>query len=312
MLIKTRPQVPTSEITDPEAFKIRRSLIKGGLLMLAATECVMPKLGNALVKPETTSPATLTPTPKSAIENYTNYYEYSYTKEDSTQLAQTLPIDPWSIEISGEIAKPGCYHLEDLLQKFPTEERIYRFRCVEAWAMVVPWLGFPLQALIKQVQPNANARFVEFTSILAPESMPNMRLNSLLNWPYTEALRIDEAVHPLTLLATGLYGAPLAKQNGAPIRLVVPWKYGFKNIKAIVKIHFTQNQPISSWSRAVPDEYGFYANVNPNVAHPRWSQATERLIGSRFFTPRRQTELFNGYGEQVANLYSNINLKRYF
>ncbi len=312
MLIKIQNELPEHAITPPEVYAARRTFLKYGLtttLTLGSgllSQPAFPQLGQA------EDPAKLELTPLKHIQNYTNFYEYSYNKEDSSIWAQNLTLDPWSIEINGAVARPGHYHLEDILHRFPAEERIYRFRCVEAWAMVVPWLGFPLADLLKLVEPTSKARFVQFTSVLRPEVMPNTRRSSMLIWPYTEALRLDEALHPLTLLAFGMYGKPLAKQNGAPLRLVVPWKYGFKSIKAIVKISLLEQQPISSWSLAAPKDYGFYANVNPSVPHPRWSQATERLLGSRFFTPRRRTELFNGYAEQVGELYSHLDLERNF
>ncbi|MEQ1635743.1 MAG: protein-methionine-sulfoxide reductase catalytic subunit MsrP [Methylococcales bacterium] len=312
MLIKTKQEILASEITAPEVFKNRRTLIKAGIATLTLGAGLIPELSEAIDQSTPVKEAKLTPTPLKYIRNYTNYYEFSYNKEGSTDLAQKLTTDPWSVEISGAAEKPGLYHLEDLLRQNPSQERVYRFRCVEAWAMVIPWLGFPLADLLKRVQPTSKARFVEFTSVLKPEIMPNANSKSMLAWPYKEALRIDEAMHPLTFLATGMYGETLAKQNGAPLRLVVPWKYGFKNIKAIVKIHLSENQPISSWTQAAPEEYGFYANVNPDVSHPRWSQRSERVLASGFFTPRKHTELFNGYAEQVAALYANMDLKRYF
>ena len=312
MLIKIQNELPEHAITPPEVYAARRTFLKYGLtttLTLGSGLLSQPAFPQ-IRQPE--DPAKLELTPLKHIQNYTNFYEYSYNKEDSSIWAQNLTLDPWSIEINGAVARPGHYHLEDILHRFPAEERIYRFRCVEAWAMVVPWLGFPLADLLKLVEPTSKARFVQFTSVLRPEVMPNTRRSSMLIWPYTEALRLDEALHPLTLLAFGMYGKPLAKQNGAPLRLVVPWKYGFKSIKAIVKISLLEQQPISSWSLAAPKDYGFYANVNPSVPHPRWSQATERLLGSRFFTPRRRTELFNGYAEQVGELYSHLDLERNF
>lgn len=310
MIIKTHKELPAHLITDPEHFNQRRQLLKNTLALGLGTS--LGKSQDIVAAQQTVASTTLEPSPLRHIRNYTNYYEFSYTKDAATELAQKLVIDPWSITISGEVAKPGVYHLEELLKLFPQEERIYRFRCVEAWSMVVPWLGFPLAKFFERVEPNAKARFVEFTSYSSPDIMPNVSKGSMLIWPYTEALRLDEAMHPLTLLATGIYGQPLAKQNGAPIRLVVPWKYGFKSIKAITKIHLSENQPLSSWTRNAPNEYGFYANVNPSVPHPRWSQNSERLLGSDLFSPRRKTELFNGYGEQVAPLYANLDLTRHF
>ncbi|MEQ1530019.1 MAG: protein-methionine-sulfoxide reductase catalytic subunit MsrP, partial [Methylococcales bacterium] len=214
-------------------------------------------------------------------------------------------------EIAGETEKPGLYNWEDILKANPLQERIYRFRCVEAWSMVVPWLGFPLGEMLQRFKPTSKAKFVEFTTLFNPTVMVGQR-SQVLNWPYVEGLRIDEAMHPLSLIATGMYGEELPKQNGAPLRLVVPWKYGFKSIKAIVKINFTETMPISAWNRSAPNEYGFYANVNPDVDHPRWSQRRERVLGSSIFTPKRMTEKFNGYGEQVAGLYSDLDLGKFF
>jgi sulfoxide reductase catalytic subunit YedY len=251
-------------------------------------------------------------TPAEIIKNHTNYYEFSFNKTDATTLAQNLPIDPWSVEISGEVENPGSYYLEDILRQQTLQEYIYRFRCVEAWSMVVPWVGFSLGSLLKTVKPLSTANFVKFTSVYQPKIMPDQGNNAMLEWPYVEGLRMDEAMHPLTILAVGMYGDTLPKQNGAPLRLVVPWKYGFKSIKAIVKIELLKRPPITTWNKFAPNDYGFYANVNPTVAHPRWSQNSERQLGSRFFTPRRQTELFNGYGEQVASLYSDMDLRHFF
>jgi sulfoxide reductase catalytic subunit YedY len=254
----------------------------------------------------------LKPTPVELVKNYTNYYEFTFNKDDSTKLAQSMVIDPWSIEISGEVEKPATYHLEDILSQQTLEERIYRFRCVEGWSMVVPWVGFSLANLLKMAKPLSTAQFVKFTTIEQPETMPNQREKKMLDFPYVEGLRIDEAMHPLTMLAVGMYGEKLPKQNGAPLRLVVPWKYGFKSIKAIVKIELLKKPPLTTWNKSAPQEYGFYANVNPAVSHPRWSQNSERLLGSGFFTSRRQTELFNGYGEQVASLYKDMDLRHFF
>lgn len=251
-------------------------------------------------------------TPAELIKNYTNYYEFSFNKEDSTNLAQNLRTDPWSLEISGEVENPGNYHLEDILRQQTLQEYIYRFRCVEAWSMVVPWVGFSLGDLLKTAKPLSSAKFVKFTAIYQPEAMPKQADKKMLEWPYIEGLRMDEAMHPLTILAVGMYGGMLPKQNGAPLRLVVPWKYGFKSIKAVVKIELLKKPPLTTWNQFAPSEYGFYANVNPAVAHPRWSQNSERQLGSRFFTPRRPTELFNGYGEQVASLYSDLDLRHFF
>jgi len=313
MIIKTKKSIPASEITDPELFKNRRNIIKSlltlsvagsGVGQLVASERSI-SFSESLNKPGTED---LMPTPYGLIQNYTNYYEFSFNKEDSTQLAQKMPIDPWSVEISGEVENGGVFNLEDILGRQTIEEYVYRFRCVEAWSMVIPWMGFPLAELLKWTRPLSSAKFVKFTSIQLPEVMPNLKVNGMIDWPYVEGLRLDEAMHPLTLLATGVYGDRLAKQNGAPLRLVVPWKYGFKSIKAIVKIELLKRAPITSWNGFAPTEYGFYANVNPSVPHPRWSQYSERVLGSGFFTPRRRTELFNGYGPEVAGLYKHMNL----
>lgn len=314
MLIKQKPLVTENEVTDQSIFQNRRNIIKAAL----ATSAVMtvPALAKDNEKiyhrvPNGPYSATLKTTDFEDISQYTNYYEFTTNKTDSTVLAQALPISPWQITIEGEVDKPGRYNLEDILQNNPLEQRIYRFRCVEAWSMVVPWIGFPLAGMLKHFSPTSRAKFVEFTTVLNPEVMPGQRRNSL-DWPYTEGLRIDEAMHPLAFMATGMHDQSLPKQNGAPLRLVIPWKYGFKSIKAIVKIRFTETMPATAWNKKAPGEYGFYANVNPEVPHPRWSQARERVLGASIFTPKRKTEKFNGYGELVAGLYSNMNLNKFF
>jgi sulfoxide reductase catalytic subunit YedY len=246
-------------------------------------------------------------TPYQDITTYNNFYELGLDKSDPARLASTLKPRPWTIEIAGEVKKPLAIDIDTLLSWFPLQERIYRMRCVEAWSMVIPWLGFPLGDLIKKLEPTSRAKYVAFTTLLDPEQLPGQD-EAVLDWPYVEGLRIDEAVHPLTLLAVGLYGKTLPGQNGAPLRLVVPWKYGFKGIKSIVKIELTAQPPPSTWNLAAPSEYGFYANVNPEVDHPRWSQATERRIGEFM---RRQTLPFNGYYE-VASLYSGLDLRKNF
>jgi methionine sulfoxide reductase catalytic subunit len=239
------------------------------------------------------------------ITNYNNYYEFSTGKEAVAPLAASFPTSPWAVEVGGMVNHPKTYSLEDLLKKFTQEERIYRLRCVEAWSMVIPWLGFKLSDLLKEVEPTARAKYVRFTSIMDPKDMPGQS-SPFYPWPYQEGLRLDEAMNDLTILATGLYGKPLPAQDGAPLRLVVPWKYGFKSIKAIVKIELVDQQPATMWSTIASNEYGFYANVNPNVPHPRWSQASERRIGE---SGRRKTLLFNGYADQVAHLYDGLDLK---
>ena len=247
-------------------------------------------------------------TPYESVTTYNNFYEFGTDKADPSQYAATLKPRPWTVTIEGEVARPQVVDIDQLIRWFPLEERIYRMRCVEAWSMVIPWVGIPLRDLLKRVQPTSRAKYVAFTSLLDPAQMPGQR-TALLPWPYVEGLRIDEAMHPLTILAVGLYGRPLPNQDGAPLRLVVPWKYGFKGIKSIVKIRLTEEQPPTTWNLVAPDEYGFYANVNPAVDHPRWSQATERRIGE---FRRRPTLPFNGYAEQVAALYAGMDLRRNF
>jgi methionine sulfoxide reductase catalytic subunit len=247
-------------------------------------------------------------TPFTSVTEYNNFYEFGTDKTDPARYAGTLKARPWTIAIEGEVGRPQRIDIDELLRLFPLEERIYRMRCVEAWSMVIPWVGFPLRDLLDRVQPTSRAKFVAFTSLLDSEQMPGQR-SGVLDWPYVEGLRIDEATHPLTILAVGLYGRTLPNQNGAPLRLVVPWKYGFKGIKSIVRIRLTEQQPPTTWNIASPTEYGFYANVNPAVDHPRWSQVTERRIGEYH---RRPTLPFNGYAEQVAGLYSGIDLRRFF
>ncbi|MDD2737954.1 MAG: protein-methionine-sulfoxide reductase catalytic subunit MsrP [Methylomonas lenta] len=318
MIIKTQKSIPASEITDPLVFQQRRTIIKAmatGMLfpsVNAVASDVKSKAHWPNLSKSQLSGQFGPETPAEISSNYTNYYEFSFNKEDSTELAQNLQTDNWSVEMAGEIEKPGIYHLEDILSQQILQEYIYRFRCVEAWSMVIPWVGFPLSSLIKAVKPLSTARYVKFTTVFQPEIMPKQRINAMLDWPYVEALRMDEAMHPLTILAVGMYGDVLPKQNGAPLRLVVPWKYGFKSIKAITKIEFLKRGPLTTWNQFAPNEYGFYANVNPSVPHPRWSQFSERQLGSGFFTPRRKTELFNGYGEQVASLYSDMDLRHFF
>jgi sulfoxide reductase catalytic subunit YedY len=247
-------------------------------------------------------------TPFKDVTTYNNFYELGLDKGDPARKAHTLKPRPWTVAIEGEVKKPRVVGIDDLLKWFPLEERVYRMRCVEAWSMVIPWLGFPMKRLLDRVEPTSKARFVEMTTLLDSEQLPGQE-SSVLPWPYVEALRLDEAMNPLTLLAVGLYGKPLLGQNGAPIRLVVPWKYGFKGVKSIVKIRLTADQPKTTWAEAAPNEYGFYANVNPEVDHPRWSQASERRVGE---FRRRPTLMFNGYGEQVAALYRGLDLRKNF
>jgi methionine sulfoxide reductase catalytic subunit len=251
-------------------------------------------------------------TPYNDVTTYNNFYEFGTEKEDPARLAHTLKVRPWTVQIEGEVRKPQTLDIDALLKLAPMEERIYRLRCVEGWSMVIPWLGWSLSELIRRVEPTGNARYVEFVTLADRAQMPGLR-SSVLDWPYVEGLRMDEAMHPLTLVAFGLYGESLPKQNGAPLRLVVPWKYGFKSGKSLVKIRFVEKQPLTSWEKSAPSEYGFYSNVNPNVDHPRWSQATERRLGEGgLFEKRRPTLMFNGYEAQVGQLYAGMDLKRFY
>ncbi len=243
------------------------------------------------------------------ITSYNNFYEFGFDKSDPARHAGALTTDPWSVQVDGLVDKPGAYGLDDLLQGVTLEERIYRFRCVEAWSMVIPWIGFELATLLNRVGVQPGAKYVAFETVVRPEEMPGLA-NRSIEWPYREGLRLDEAMHPLTIMATGLYGEPMPKQNGAPIRLVVPWKYGFKSIKSIVRISLVAEMPPTTWNMLQPGEYGFYANVNPTVDHPRWSQASERRVGGGLFAKRQDTLMFNGYGDQVAGLYAGMDLAK--
>jgi len=302
--------IPASEITPIDVFLNRRRFIQ--LAAGVGSAALWPNAIHGAEKlPSSTSSAfgnTDKLTPFEAVSQYNNFYEFSTAKDGPAKLADSLNLRPWTVSIDGEVGNPKVFDIEDLLKLAPMEERIYRMRCVETWSMVIPWLGFPLATLLKQVAPTSKAKYVEFISLYAPEQMPGQK-STVLEWPYREGLRIDEAMHPLSLLSFGLYGEILPKQNGAPIRLVVPWKYGFKSAKSIVKIRLLAEQPTTSWMRAGPNEYGFYANVNPAVDHPRWSQAKERRIGEFL---KRPTLPFNGYAEQVAQLYSGMDLSQNF
>ncbi|KAF3981731.1 MAG: protein-methionine-sulfoxide reductase catalytic subunit MsrP [Methylococcales symbiont of Hymedesmia sp. n. MRB-2018] len=314
MLFKMKKDILTGEITDKLVFQNRRKIIKA--VTATAMASFIPASMSAQIKKYAEIPlgpysASLQVTDIEYVKNYTNYYEFTTNKNDSTILSKALKTSPWSVTVEGEAEKTGVFNLEDILKTNPLEQRIYRFRCVEAWSMVVPWIGFPLANMLKQFKPTSKAKYVEFTTIYNPNVMPGQR-GTALEWPYLEGLRMDEAMHPLSLMATGMYDDELANQNGAPLRLVVPWKYGFKSIKAIVKIRFSETMPATAWNKAGPNEYGFYANVNPEVPHPRWSQSRERILGASIFTPKRNTEKFNGYGAQVASLYSAMDLKKYF
>lgn len=322
MFIKKANDILASEITPKMVYQQRRQFLRqaAALTAVGATASLLPAIGEAAQKfPNVRkSPFSIDekPTDYKDITSYNNFYEFGTDKSDPSKRAQNFRSFPWTVSVEGEVKKPAAYHIEDLLKNHPLEERVYRLRCVEAWSMVVPWVGFPLRDLIQRVAPTSKAKYVEFTSVLDPEQMPGQRpglLGSGLDWPYVEGLRIDEAMHPLTLLAVGLYGEVLPNQNGAPIRLVVPWKYGFKSIKSIVKIRLVEKQPLNTWAKINPQEYGFYSNVNPNVDHPRWSQASERRIGAdSLFSPKRKTLMFNGYADQVAQMYSGMDLKKYF
>ena len=253
------------------------------------------------------------PTKLDSVTTYNNFYEFGPNKDDPARLAHMLRPRPWTIQVDGLVARPKRYDVDELMRLSPLEERVYRLRCVEGWSMVIPWVGYPLASLIKRMEPLSKARFVEFTTLLDPEQFPGQRPGlfsfSSLDWPYVEELRLDEALHPLTLLTFGLYGQVLPNQNGAPVRVVVPWKYGFKSGKSIVRIRLVSEQPKTTWEKAAPHEYGFYSNVNPHVDHPRWSQATERRIGE---FRRRKTLMFNGYADQVASLYAGMDLRKYY
>jgi len=252
------------------------------------------------------------PTAHQDVTTYNNFYEFGTDKEDPALYAKSLRTRPWSVRVEGEVARPQTFDIEQLLKLAPLEERIYRMRCVEGWSMVIPWIGYPLSEVLRRVEPRSQAKFVEFVTLADRQQMPGLR-SSVIQWPYTEGLRIDEAMHPLTLMCVGLYGEVLANQNGAPVRLVVPWKYGFKSAKSLVSIRLVEKQPLTSWMRSAPQEYGFFSNVNPEVAHPRWSQATERRIGEDgLLSRKRKTLMFNGYAEQVATLYAGMDLRKFY
>jgi sulfoxide reductase catalytic subunit YedY len=303
MLIRRPDDLPAREITDESLFRDRRAFLAalGG----AAAAIALPGSAAALVRRAREDDKL---TPYDSVISYNNYYEFGTDKSDPKANAGSLRTSPWTVAVEGEVKKPAAYALDDLLRGFKPVERVYRHRCVEGWSMVVPWMGVPLGDLIKRLEPTSRAKFVEFTTLHDPKQMPGQR-SDILPWPYVEALRMDEAMHPLTLLVTGIYGKPVPNQNGAPLRLVVPWKYGFKGGKSIVRIRFTERMPRTTWNIVLPDEYGFYANVNPTVDHPRWSQAKERRVGELF---KRPTLMFNGYADQVASLYAGMDLRRNF
>lgn len=311
------PRIPASQITPREVWQGRRQWLRqsGAALLAAGGASWAPA---ALANAERSLPDSVKPsqfasdeklTDRNDVVSYNNFYEFGTGKDDPARYAGRMKTDPWSVRVEGEVLKPTTFAIEDLLKLAPMEERIYRLRCVEAWSMVIPWNGYSLSVLLSKVQPTGNAKYVEFVTETQPDVMPGLR-SRVLEWPYIEGLRLDEAMHPLTMLVFGVYGDILPNQNGAPLRLAVPWKYGFKWSKSIVAIRLREKQPTTSWVRVAPQEYGFYANVNPDVPHPRWSQATERRIGAGFFAPRVDTRLFNGYAEQVASLYSGMDLRR--
>jgi len=305
MHIGRKPDIHWTEITDEALYWNRRGWLRAAGFGLATASFLPPFRLSALLPSQDDD---LKPNPWEHITGYNNFYEFGTGKEDPAEHAHTLRTKPWTVKVEGEVKKAGTFDLETLFKGLAWEERIYRMRCVEAWSMVVPWNGYPLAEVIKRLEPTAKARFIEFTTLYDPAQMPGQR-RGILDWPYVEGLRMDEAMHPLALLVTGIYGKPIPNQNGAPVRLIVPWKYGFKGGKSIVKIRFTADQPRNTWNISAPNEYGFYANVNPTVDHPRWSQKTERRIGK---LRRQPTLMFNGYADQVAHLYQGMDLRKNF
>ena len=317
MLIRRPSDILPSEINSETEFNARRDWLKqaaglgliAGLPGLAACNAEAQGTKLAGVKP---NPTFVLPDEKlnkfDELKGYCNFYEFGTDKTDPPVMAKSLKTRPWTVAVEGEVLKPQVFDIDALYKLAPLEERIYRFRCVEAWSMVIPWVGFPLSELIKQVQPKGNAKFIEFVTLADKAQMPGLR-SGVLDWPYTEGLRMDEAMHPLTLLTLGAFGEVLPNQNGAPVRMMVPWKYGFKSGKSIVKIRFVEKEPKTAWVKAGPSEYGFYSNVNPTVDHARWSQASERRLGE---FGKRKTLMYNGYGEQVASMYAGMDLKKFF
>jgi len=311
-----------SDLTPQALYLNRRAFIVGGAAALlatggeGATEAAPPRAPEPAALAAQRNPGYVLGDPPTKYESattYNNFYEFGVNKDDPSRLAGSLRPRPWSIQVDGLVAKPKRLDIDEAMKLAPLEERIYALRCVEAWSMVIPWIGFPLSVLLKHVEPTSQAHYVEFTTLLDPEQFPGQKGSlfgfGTLDWPYTEGLRLDEAMHPLTLLTFGMYGKVLPNQNGAPIRVVVPWKYGFKSAKSIVRVRLTRDEPKTAWNKAAPNEYGFYSNVNPAVDHPRWSQATERRLGE---FRRRKTLPFNGYGEQVASLYAGMDLRKYY
>jgi len=309
--------IKPSEITPRDVYARRRDFLKLGAAVAAGALVGVDAPRAQAQARKTVKLFGVRPSPLSTDEKpntleqvtgYNNFYEFGTDKDDPAENAHTLVVRPWTVAIEGAVKKPQTIDIDALLKLAPLEERIYRLRCVEGWSMVIPWVGFPLSELIRRVEPTGDAKFVEFVTLADPKQMPGVR-SKVLDWPYVEGLRMDEAMHPLTLLAVGLYGETLPNQNGAPVRIVVPWKYGFKSAKSLVRIRFVEKEPRTAWSKATPSEYGFYSNVNPNVDHPRWSQATERRIGE---FGKRKTLMFNGYADQVASMYAGMDLKRFY
>ena len=319
MTFKKTSDILSSEITPEALYRHRREFLRNSAIAIAgaAAYTVLPQNISSVFAQDSKTwkpahPSTFDTTeeltPYGDITSYNNFYEFGVDKDDPARNAGSLKTSPWTVAVAGHVNKPAVYHLDDIVKGKALEDRVYRHRCVEGWSMVIPWLGFPLSNLIDMVEPTSAAKYVAFETKFAPEEMPGQK-SGVLQWPYVEGLRMDEALNPLTLLAVGLYGKPLPNQDGAPIRLVVPWKYGFKSIKSIVKISFVGDQPATSWNLANSNEYGFYSNVNPEVDHPRWSQSHERRIGDFF---KRKTLMFNGYGDQVAGMYSGMDLRKYY
>ena len=317
MLVKKGGGFKGSEITPYDKYLNRRAFIFGTAAALAlgpgSANAAQPAGQPLKATPNPAYKVEDPPTPLKDVTTYNNFYEFGVNKEDPARLAQTLKPRPWSVRVDGLALKPQTFDIDDILKMAPLEERVYSLRCVEAWSMVIPWIGFPLATLLKRVEPTGQAKYVEFTTLLDPEQFPGQKKGlfniASLDWPYTEGLRLDEAIHPLTLLTVGLYGQVLPNQNGAPVRVVIPWKYGFKSAKSIVRIRLTDTEPKTAWNKSAPQEYGFYSNVNPTVDHPRWSQATERRIGE---FRRRKTLMFNGYADQVGSLYAGMDLKKLY
>ncbi len=323
MLNRKATDIRPSEITPSSVYQKRRTLIRAAAIGGVAAAFPLVRLVGDMREAQAATnrvASKLAPleksdfsiaeeqTPYESVTRYNNFYEFGTDKEDPARYAGSLKTRPWTVRIDGEVKKERIFDIDELLKLAPLQERIYRLRCVEAWSMVVPWVGYSLSALIKKVEPTGNAKYVEFTTLHDSAQMPGQK-SSVLDWPYTEGLRMDEAMHPLTLLTLGLYGEVLPNQNGAPVRIVVPWKYGFKSAKSIVRIRFTEEQPATAWSKAIGREYGFYSNVNPQVDHPRWSQAKERRIGEFF---KRKTLMFNGYADEVASMYAGMDLRKFY